>query len=254
MSEDRQTVENLNSSKLLETQIKQVVRRHYAELAKLSQPCCSSTADITTEGIAVPTESVASAASCGNPLTHTVLQGGEVVLDLGSGGGIDVFRASKLVGSNGKVIGVDSTPEMIFTARELAEKYDYGNVEFRLGEIEHLPVESNSIDLVISNCVLNLVPDKTIAFKEIYRALKPGGRMVISDMVATSKSKKRIDYEEWAACIAGAITTDEYNALLQQTGFRDIHYVDENHPINDSCCSMSIPAKSVTWLATKPTP
>jgi len=254
VSEDKQAVEDPNSSKLPVTEIKKVVRRHYAKLAKVSQPCCSSTAETAGEESTVPTESVASAASCGSPLTQAALRGGEVVLDLGSGGGVDVFRASKLVGPDGKVIGVDSTPEMIFKARELAEKYDYRNVEFRLGEIEHLPVESDSVDLVISNCVLNLVPDKGLAFKEIYRTLKPGGRIVISDMVATSKSKKEIDYEEWAACIAGAITTDEYKAVLQQTGFRDIQYVDESHPINDSCCSMNIPAKSVTWLAAKPTP
>jgi arsenite methyltransferase len=254
VSEDKQAVVDPNSSKLPVTEIKKVVRRHYAELAKLSQPCCTSTADMKIWDMTAPPESVASAASCGSPVTQAALQVGEVVLDLGSGGGVDVFHASKLVGAEGKVIGVDSTPEMIFKARELAEKYDYKNVEFRLGEIEHLPVESNSVDLVISNCVLNLVPDKTLAFKEIYRALKPGGRIVISDMVATTKSKKEIDYEEWAACIAGAITTDEYKAVLQQTGFRDIQYVDENHPINDSCCSMNIPAKSVTWLATKPIP
>ena len=253
MSEDKQIVENLNSSKLPETEIKKVVRNHYAKLAKLSQPCCSSTTE-TTEESTVPAESVASALSCGSPLTQAALQVGEVVLDLGSGGGVDVFRASKLVGPSGKVIGVDSTPEMIFKARELAEKSDYRNVEFRLGEIEHLPVENSSVDLVISNCVLNLVPDKALAFKEIYRALKPSGRIVISDMVATSRSKKEMDYEEWAACIAGAITTDEYSALLQQTGFRDIQYADENHSINDSCCSQNIPAKSVTWRATKPTP
>lgn len=251
MSEDKQVVENLNSSKLPETEIKKVVRNHYAKLAARSQSCCSSTVD-PTEKITVPTESVASALSCGSPLAQAALQGGEVVLDLGSGGGVDVFRASKMVGPGGKVIGVDSTPEMIFKARELAEKHDYKNVEFRLGEIEHLPVESNSVDLVISNCVLNLVPDKALAFKEIYRALKPGGRIVISDMVATSRSKKEMDYEEWAACIAGAITTDEYSALLQQTGFRDIQHADENHSINDSCCSQNIPAKSVTWRALKP--
>jgi arsenite methyltransferase len=251
MSESKLTLEKHDSSKLLETQIKRVVRRHYAKLAELSQPCCGSAVERAEED-AIPAESVESALSCGSPLSQASLQGGEMVLDLGSGGGVDVFRASKLVGQNGKVIGVDATPEMIFKARDLAEKYDYKNVEFRLGEIEHLPVESDSIDLVISNCVLNLVPDKAVAFKEIYRALKPGGHIVISDMVATGVSKKEIDYEEWAACIAGAITTDEYRALLQQTGFEDIYCADESHSINESCCSMNIPAKSVTWLATKP--
>jgi arsenite methyltransferase len=253
VSEGKLTTEKKDLSKLPETQIKKAVRRHYAKLAELSQPCCGSTVEGAEEST-VPEESVASALSCGSPLNQANLREGEVVLDLGSGGGVDVFRASKLVGANGKVIGVDSTPEMIFKARDLAEKYDYKNVEFRLGEIEHLPVESNSVDLVISNCVLNLVPDKAVAFKEIHRALKPGGRIVISDMVATDKSKKEIDYEEWAACIAGAITTDEYRDLLQQTGFENVYCSDEDHSINDSCCSMNIPAKSVTWRATKPTP
>lgn len=237
-------------SKLPETEIKRVVKHHYAELAGQSQPCCGPSGAVAAEGDS-PVESVASAASCGSPLTHADVKEGEVVLDLGSGGGIDVFRASKQVGSGGTVIGVDSTPEMIFKARELAEKYDYRNVEFRLGEIEHLPIETNSVDLVISNCVLNLVPDKERAFKEIYRVIKPGGRITVSDMVATSKSPKPINYEEWAACIAGAITTEEYKTLLEQAGFQNIEYLDENHPINESCCAMSIPAKSVTWSATK---
>ncbi len=237
--------------KLPEVEIKKVVRQHYAELAKLSQPCCTSSEELAPGE--APMESVASSASCGSPLTQAHIQEGEIVLDLGSGGGIDVFRGSKQVGPNGKVVGVDSTPEMIFKAREVAERYDYENVEFRLGEIEHLPVENNSVDLVISNCVINLVPDKRLAFQEIYRTIKPGGRIAISDMVATSKSLKPIDFEEWAACIAGAVTVEEYRILLEQTGFQNIKYLDENHPINDSCCSMNIPAKSVTWVATKPT-
>ncbi len=235
-----------------EVQIKQAVRRRYAELAVLNEPCCGPQVT-TSEEAEVPRESVASAASCGSPLAHATLRAGNVVLDLGSGGGIDVFRASKLVGPTGKVIGVDSTPEMVFKARQVAEKFGYDNVEFRLGEIEHLPVESNSIDLVVSNCVLNLVPDKTVAFKEIYRVLKPGGQISISDMVATDKrsENRAINPEDWAACIAGAITLDEYKELLKKTGFQDIKYLEEGICSDETCCSMSSPVKSVTWLASK---
>lgn len=236
-----------------ENHIKQAVRRRYAELAVLNEPCCSPLTTALGERDEVPKESVASAASCGSPLTHAGVREGDVVLDVGSGGGIDVFRASRLVGSAGKVIGVDSTPEMVFKAKELAKKYDYKNVEFRLGEIEHLPVESNSVDLVISNCVLNLVPDKELAIKEIYRVLKPGGRIAISDMITTSSSTKEhaINPEDWAACIAGAITIDEYKELLQKTGFQDVKYLDENLSMSESCCSTGIPVKSITWLAAK---
>ena len=233
-----------------ETEIKQAVRKHYAELAMLNRPCCGP----ATEEENAPKESVASAASCGTPVTHASLVEGEVVLDLGSGGGIDAFRSSKLIGPTGKVIGIDSTPEMVFKARQIAEKYGYENVEFRLGEIEHMPVESSSVDVVISNCVLNLVPDKPLAFKEIHRVLKPGGRIAISDMVSTGKSKHEVptDLESWAACIAGAITIDEYEKLLLNTGFQGIKHLEEDSPLNETCCSEGLPVKSVAWLATKP--
>lgn len=234
--------------------MKNVVRRHYAELATLSKGCCASETGLAREDSLVPEESIRSAASCGSPLTHAVVHEGDIILDLGSGAGIDVFRASKLVGASGKVIGVDSTPEMIFKARELAKKYDYKNVEFRLGEIENIPLESNSVDLAISNCVINLVPDKASALREIYRALKPGGRIAISDMIATCKTpnKGAVDLQEWAACIAGAITIDEYKELLENTGFREIEYLDESSGAGEACCSSILPVKSVTWLATKP--
>jgi SAM-dependent methyltransferase len=174
------------------------------------------------------------------------------VLDLGSGGGVDVFQASKLVGEKGRAIGLDATPEMIFRARETAKKYDYRNVEFRLGEIEHMPIESSSVDLVISNCVLNLVPDKRSAFTEIYRVLKPGGRISISDMIAVTKGGAIIKPEEWAECISGAVTMEEYRAILQDSGFKDIQAVDENHPINDEMASKGLQVKSVAWTAQKP--
>jgi len=191
-------------------------------------------------------------ASCGSPLAHAQLREGETILDLGSGGGIDVFRASKLVGEKGRVIGLDATPEMIFRARETAKKYDYKNVEFRLGEIEHMPIESNMVDLVISNCVLNLVPDKELAFKEIFRVLRPGGRISISDMVATQEGRKVIKPEDWAACIAGAVTFNEYRSILEKTGFINVEGSDESHPINEEMTSKGLHVKSVTWKATKP--
>lgn len=236
-----------------EEEIKQAVKRRYAELAVLQKPCCGPGSDVTGRGTDVPDESVSIAASCGSPLAHMQLKEGETVLDLGSGGGIDAFRASKLVGNTGKVIGIDATPEMIFKARETAKKYNYQNVEFRLGEIEHMPIEGSAVDVVVSNCVLNLVPDKRGAFAEIYRVLKPKGRIAISDMVATTAARNHIiNPDEWAACIAGAITSEEYRDVLEKSGFKEVEALDETHPINDECCSKGIPVKSVTWLATKP--
>ena len=237
---------------LSEEQIKSAVRKRYSELAVLNEPCCESSCCTPTEkGANIPSEALQVGASCGSPLTHTKVEEGQVVLDLGSGGGIDVFHASKLVGQNGKVIGLDATPEMIFRARETAKKHDYRNVEFRLGEIEHMPIESNSVDLVISNCVLNLVPDKRSAFKEIYRVLKPGGKISKSDMVATQESRKVIKPEDWAACIAGAVTFKEYKDILEETGFRDVKALDEMHPINEEMKSKGLQVKSVAWMAQK---
>ena len=242
---------------LSEEQIKNAVRERYSRLAVLNQTCCGNETEnvccgsSTTEAD-LPSEALSVVASCGSPLAHVQVREGESVLDLGSGGGIDVFRASKLVGDKGRVIGLDATPEMIFRARETAKKYDYKNVEFRLGEIEHMPIESNTIDLVISNCVLNLVPDKELAFKEIQRVLKPGGRISVSDMVASLEDRKVINAEEWAACIAGAVTFDEYRHTLEKTGFVDIEGSDESHPINQEVTSMGLDVKSVTWKASKP--
>ena len=243
---------------LSEEEIKNAVRERYSRLAVLNQACCGNETEkqvccgsSTTEAD-LPTEALSVVASCGSPLAHVQVREGETVLDLGSGGGVDVFRASKLVGDKGRVIGLDATPEMIFRARETAKKYDYTNVEFRLGEIEHMPIESNSVDLVISNCVLNLVPDKKLAFKEIYRVLKPGGSICVSDMVALLETKKVIKPEEWTACIAGAVTFNEYRSTLEKTGFVNIEGSDESHPINQEATSKGLDVKSVTWKAMKP--
>ena len=241
-----------------EEQIKEAVRKHYSKLAVLNEPCCGGGAEsaccatnVLQEGD-LPSEALDVVASCGLPLEHAEVREGETILDLGSGGGVDVFRASKLVGISGKVIGLDATPEMIFRARETAKKHDYYNVEFRLGEIEHMPIESNSVDLVISNCVLNLVPNKELAFKEIYRVLKPGGRISVSDMVATQGGRKPINPEEWADCISGAVTSNEYRNILEKAGFIEIQGSDESHPINEETASQQLHVKSMAWQATKP--
>jgi len=245
---------------LSEEEIKNAVRQRYSRLATQDEPCCANEteknccASGSTAESDIPTEALSVVASCGSPLAHAQIREGETVLDLGSGGGIDVFRASKLVGEKGKVIGLDATPEMIFRARETAKKHDYKNVEFRLGEIEHMPIESNTVDLVISNCVLNLVPDKELAFREIHRVLKPSGRISVSDMVATREDRgktKAIKPDEWAACIAGALTFDEYRSILDKTGFTDIKGSDEAHPINQEMVSKGFFVKSMTWKATK---
>lgn len=161
---------------------------------------------------------------CGNPIAIAALKNGEVVLDLGSGGGFDCFLARRRVGETGHVIGVDMTPEMITLARENAQKSGYSNVEFRLGEIEHLPVADSTVDVIISNCVINLSLDKEKVFKEAYRVLKAGGRLSISDIVATAELPDDIknDIAMMAGCIAGAEYIENIKAMLYSSGFKDI--------------------------------
>ncbi|MBU7022543.1 MAG: arsenite methyltransferase [Theionarchaea archaeon] len=161
---------------------------------------------------------------CGNPVALASLQEGEIVLDLGSGAGFDCFLAAKKVGDTGKVIGVDMTPEMIDKARENAEESNYRNVEFRLGEIEHLPTGDNSVDVILSNCVINLSADKKSVFEEAYRVLKPGGRLMISDMVLLKELPKEIrnSVNAYVSCMGGAILKDGYIDLVKNAGFVDV--------------------------------
>ena len=161
---------------------------------------------------------------CGNPTAIATLQPGEVVLDLGSGGGIDCFLAAKMVGPTGRAIGVDMTPEMLELARLNAEKVGATNVEFRFGTIEELPVEDASVDVIISNCVINLSPDKDAVFREAFRVLKPGGRLQVSDIVWTQPPPEALrgDMEQWAGCIAGALEERDYLAVIAAAGFADI--------------------------------
>ena len=220
-----------------EKQIKQVVRGRYAQLAKQDQktccPSCSGAASsiLRTKGVGysredlehIPGEAVMGL-GCGNPIAIAELKEGEVVLDLGSGAGVDVFLAANKVGPTGRVIGVDMTEEMVDKARSIARDYGYHNVEFRLGEIEKLPVEDGSVDAIISNCVINLSPDKSKVFREAHRALKRGGRLTVSDIVSEGAIPDEIknDASAWTGCIAGALQREEYLDKIGEAGFADI--------------------------------
>ncbi|MFC1920691.1 arsenite methyltransferase [Chloroflexota bacterium] len=166
---------------------------------------------------------------CGNPVAIASLKEGEVVLDLGSGAGFDSFLASNAVGLTGKAIGVDMTPEMLALARENARKGGYENVEFRLGEIENLPVADDSIDVIISNCVINLSPEKKRVFAEAFRVLKPGGRVMVSDIVLLKELPEEVrnSAEAYVGCIAGATMKDEYIGAIKLAGFKDIEVIGE---------------------------
>lgn len=205
---------------------------------------------------------------CGVPTRHAALRPGETVLDLGCGAGNDCFVARHEVGATGRVIGVDMTPEMIAKARANAEKLGFANVEFRLGEIEHLPVASGTIDCVISNCVLNLVPDKARAFAEIARVLKPGGRLCVSDIVATGPLPEAVREAAglYVGCIAGALPQDAYLALVAAAGLEGVRIVEARPiPLPDSALAPHLDAaaiadfrrsgvelRSVTLLARRP--
>jgi len=203
-----------------ETEIRQAVKERYTKLATSKGESCCSPSEIKDFG--VPSEATSISDGSGQPLELISPREGDIVLDLGSGGGADVFHASRLVGTTGRVIGVDATPEMIWRARDTAQKHGYTNVEFRLGEIEHLPVESNSVDYVISNCVINLAPDKGLVLEEAYRVLKPRGRLAISDIAVEDGVGVERDLDNWCACEGGAITVSKYKELLASSGFQDI--------------------------------
>lgn len=170
---------------------------------------------------------------CGNPTAFASIKEGETVVDLGSGAGFDCFLAANKVGKTGKVIGVDMTPQMIDTARENAYKGNYENVEFRLGEIENLPVADNTADLIISNCVINLSPDKDKVFQEAYRVLKPGGKLMVSDIVLKEELPEDIknSIDAYVACVSGAILKDEYLKKIESAGFKDVEIKDSTGAI-----------------------
>jgi ubiquinone/menaquinone biosynthesis C-methylase UbiE len=195
--------------------------------------------------------------SCGNPTATAHLRSGEVVVDLGSGGGLDVFLAAQKVGPNGKAIGIDMTPEMIERAQANATKGGYTNVEFLQSTIDKLPLADNSVDCVISNCVINLAPDKPSVFREIFRVLKPGGRLAVSDIALKIDLPQNIanSIAAYVGCIAGAIRVEEYRAKLQEAGFESVAVIDSGKDLNAyakvenqaACCSPAMSKPDTTF-------
>jgi SAM-dependent methyltransferase len=249
-----------------------LVRERYAAIAREWTGCCAPAScdcdpEMAPDGLNTIGDAYAGVAGhiadadlnlgCGVPTRLAALAAGETVLDLGSGAGNDAFIARHEVGAKGKVIGVDMTPEMIAKARANAAKLGYRNVEFRLGEIEHLPIEAGSVDVVISNCVLNLVPHKARAFAEIFRVLKPGARFCISDIVSVGELSETVrrDAELLVGCVAGAMDKQAYLEVIQAAGFSAVR-VAEARPLTmpaeltERCGEAGL--ESVTVVATKP--
>jgi SAM-dependent methyltransferase len=227
--------------------IKKIVREGYAKVAEKEMTCCSdepaphgwstSSSEEISRRIGYSQEDIRSVPEganlglgCGNPVALASLKKGETVLDLGSGAGFDCFLAARRVGENGKVIGVDMTPEMIDKARENARKGKYQNVEFRLGEIENLPAADGSVDVVISNCVINLSPDKKRVFEEAFRVLRLKGRLMVSDIVLMKRLPEiiRKNVQAYIGCLSGAEKKDIYLKTIENAGFREVRVIEEN--------------------------
>ncbi len=228
-----------------ETEIRKAVREGYGRIAQQSGSCCASqttccgagVAETVSRSIGYSEEELGSVPEganlglgCGNPVALASLRKGETVLDLGAGAGFDCFLAADRVGKKGRVIGVDMTPEMVEKSRENARKGGYKNVEFRLGEIENLPVADNSVDVIISNCVINLSPDKKRVFHEAFRVLKPGGRLMVSDIVLLKELPDfiRNSVQAYVGCLSGAIMKDAYLKTMRAAGFREVKVLEES--------------------------
>ena len=260
-----------------EAEIKKKVREGYAKIAKKESSCCTpvssccGSADLaqtisknigyTDKELGSIPEGANLGLGCGNPVALASLAKGETVLDLGSGAGFDCFLAANRVGKEGRVIGVDMTPEMIEKARENAQKGNYQNVEFRLGEIENIPAADNSVKVVISNCVINLSPDKSRVFQETFRVLKLGGRLMVSDIVLLKELPEfiRDSITAYVGCISGAMVKDDYIEAIKKAGFREVRIMDETFfPIeyiaNDPTAKaiinkMNIPSEEIKDIA-----
>lgn len=221
--------------------IHDVVKERYGSIASgKSQSCCGdSSCDCGSSNTTLydaqlleglPTDVTGLSLGCGDPVSIASLKAGETVLDLGSGGGIDCFLAARQVGETGYVIGVDMTPEMLAKANANKTKMGVNNVEFRKGQIESLPVTDNTVDVIMSNCVINLSPDKDSVFREAFRVLKPGGRISVSDIVTEGEfsAELRADTEQWAECVTGAIDVNAYTGKIREAGFVNIQVVDKS--------------------------
>jgi arsenite methyltransferase len=238
----------MGREEMKEEKIRRMVRKRYAKIATKAESCCTAPtscqpvapnmSEEISRRIGYSEEEISSVPDganlglgCGNPVALASLEKGQAVLDLGSGGGFDCFLAARKVGKSGKVIGVDMTPEMIDKARENARKAQYGNVEFRLGEIENLPVADGTVDVVISNCVINLSPNKKRVFEEAFRVLKPNGRLMVSDIVLLKKLPEviRKNVQAYVGCISGAEMKDRYLQMIKDAGFHKVKIVQENH-------------------------
>ncbi len=260
-------------------EIRETIRKHYGSIVteessccgsdssccSSDSSCCKSQAEIqeqsagkntgyTQDEIASAPEDSNFGLGCGNPLALASLKEGDVVIDLGSGAGFDCFLAAKRVGEKGSVIGVDMTPAMVEKARENTRKGGYTNVEFRLGEIEHLPAADASVDLVISNCVVNLSTDKSGVFKETLRVLKPGGKLIVSDIVLNKELTEDIrqSLEAYAGCVAGALLKKDYIEIIGEAGFKEIHIANCDVRSGGKYDGTSGSIASITVTAEKP--
>lgn len=234
-----------------EADVRRLVRDKYAQIARESSSCCGDTTRVSemqqlgytqAQSNDVP-DGANLGLGCGNPLAHADLRLGETVLDLGSGAGIDAFLAAREVGRTGHVIGVDMTDDMVERARANAQRVGVDNVEFRLGEIENLPVDDASVDLIISNCVINLSPEKPRVFAEALRVLRPGGRMVVSDLTLLAPLPEAIKQsaEAYVGCVAGASLRDDYIQYIRDAGFADVEIVEQTaYPANGTCAPADV--------------
>jgi len=244
-----------------ELEIKKAVREGYAEVARRNSCCCgasccggttdtagdiSKAVGYTDKDITSVPEGANLGLGCGNPVALASLAAGETVMDLGSGAGFDSFLSAEKVGVAGRVIGVDMTPEMIDKARNNARKAGYENVEFRLGEIENIPSADNSVDVIISNCVINLSHDKPKVFREAFRVLKPGGRLMVSDIVLLKELPDfiRSSVAAYVGCISGAVMKDSYLAAIKEAGFTDVEIAGES-PFSLECMANDSSAKAL---------